>query len=117
MKRYASRKNRFKINGVLKAILIIFLSVVAIKLGTVGGDILFRLDKKIIRSVDIENYRSNLKTTLPIIDTIYNSGNISVSLTGYIKDVMQGIFHFDMNSPATILGAQSPYFYSYYIDG
>mgnify|MGYP000844161231 CR=1 FL=1 len=117
MKRYASRKNRFKINGVLKAILIIFLSVVAIKLGTVGGDILFRLDKKIIRSVDIENYRSNLKTTLPIIDTIYNSGNISVSLTGYIKDVMQEIFHFDMNSPATILGAQSPYFYSYYIDG
>lgn len=117
MKRYDSRKNRPRINGVLKALLIIILSVAAIKLGMLGGDILFRWDKKIIRKVDIENYRSNLKTTLPIIDTIYNSGNISFSLTGYMKDVVQGIFHFDMNSPATILGAQSPYYYSYYIDG
>ncbi|HPD01290.1 MAG TPA: stage II sporulation protein P, partial [Acetivibrio sp.] len=114
---YDSRKNRFRINGVPKVLLIIFLSVAAIKLGMLGGDILFRCDKKIIRNVDIENYRSNLKTTLPIIDTIYNSGNISVSLTGYMKDVVQGIFHFDMNSPATILGAQSPYYYSYYIGG
>jgi stage II sporulation protein P len=117
MKRYDSRKNRPRINGVLKALLIIILSVAAIKLGMLGGDILFRWDKRIIRKVDIENYRSNLKTTLPIIDTIYNSGNISFSLTGYMKDVVQGIFHFDMNSPATILGAQSPYYYSYYIDG
>ncbi|HOQ36166.1 MAG TPA: stage II sporulation protein P [Acetivibrio sp.] len=117
MKRYILKKSRIKIKGVFKVLLIIILSVMAIKLGTIGGDILFRWDKKIIRSIDVENYRSNLKATLPIIDTIYNSGNVSVSLTGYIKDVIQGIFHFDMDSPATILGAQSPYFFSYYIDG
>ena len=99
MKRYILKKSRIKIKGVFKVLLIIILSVMAIKLGTIGGDILFRWDKKIIRSIDVENYRSNLKATLPIIDTIYNSGNVSVSLTGYIKDVIQGIFHFDMTAP------------------
>lgn len=115
MKNYNVKKKGFKFSRILKIFLIVLLAAAAIKLGTVGGDMLYRSDKKIIRSIEVETYRSTLNLSLPIIDTIYNSGKISISFSGQIKGLIKDIFHFDLNSPVTILSAQSPYFYSYYV--
>jgi|LSQX01.1.fsa_nt_gb stage II sporulation protein P len=98
----------------LEVFAIIIATVLAIKIGTVGGDILYHSDKKIISKADVENFRKILNNSLPIIDTIYNSGNISMSLIGQVKDLIESIFHFDVTRPVTILSAESPLFLSYY---
>ncbi|MFZ5989796.1 MAG: stage II sporulation protein P, partial [Bacillota bacterium] len=115
MKKYKVKKGKLIALTALKIVLFIIAAVFAIKAGTIGGDILSKSDKKIIGSVDVEVYRFTLNNSLPIIDTIYNSGNISMSLSGQIRGLVKDFFHFDLSSPITVLNAQSPYFYSYYV--
>lgn len=105
-----------RIIAVLKILLFIFASLMAIKLGTIGGDMLYKSDMKIIKSIDVETFRRTLSHSLPIIDTIYNSGNVSLSLYGQAKDLIKELFHFELSRPVTILSAQSPVFYGYYHD-
>lgn len=90
------------------------LAVLAIKIGVAGGNLLYNSDKAIIASIDVDNYRSALSNSLPIIDTIYNSGTSSNSLSGHVKGLLNDLFHFDLNDPMTILNAQSSLFNNYY---
>ncbi len=113
-KRYKYKKARAIGFTVIKIIMIVVGAILAIKIGVAGGNLLYSSDKAIIASVDVENYRSALKNSLPIIDTIYNSGTSSRSLSGQIKGIVNDVFHFDLNSPITILNAQSPIFFNYY---
>ncbi len=116
MKGYDSGKHRFRYTIVAKVILAILLSAASIKLGILGGNIFSKWDKGIIEKIDTETYRSNLRFTLPIIGTIYNSGNVGISLSEHAKETLETIFHFDMNNTPTILCFQSPYFRSFYIN-
>lgn len=90
------------------------LAVLAIKIGVAGGNLLYNSDKAIIASIDVDNYRSALSNSLPIIDTIYNSGTSNNSLSGHVKGLLNDLFHFDLNDPMTILNAQSSLFNNYY---
>lgn len=94
--------------------LTIIFCLVAVSFGIIAGDALFSMDMDIVRNVDTENFKETLNLSLPIINTVYNSGNISASLLNEIKDVIGYIFNFQLNSPVTILNSQSPYFNSYY---
>lgn len=114
-KKNGIKRAKVKIRSVLKILLIILGAFLAVKIGTIGGDILYKSDRKIISSVDVETFRFTMNNSLPIIDTIYNSGNISMSFSSEIKGLIKDIFHFDLNSPITILTAQSPVFYDYYV--
>lgn len=114
MKGYGLRKRKLVFGKLLKIALIMLLSIGAIKIGTIAGDMLYRSDKKIIEKIDVETLRAALNVSMPIIDTIYNSGNISISISGQIKEIVNLVFYFDLSNPVTILGAQSPIFYSYY---
>lgn len=116
MKEYGLRKRRFNFGKLLKIALIVILSIGAIKIGTIAGDIIYRSDRKIIARIDVETLRFTLNASMPIIDTIYNSGNISFSFSGQVKEIINAIFYFDLSNPVTILSAQSPIFYSYYAD-
>lgn len=113
-KRYKYKKARTIGLLALRIILIVIGATLAIKIGIACGNFLYSSDKAIIASVDVENYRSAIKNSLPIIDTIYNSGTSSRSLSGQIKGLINDVFHFDLNSPVTILNAQSPVFFNYY---
>ncbi len=113
-KRYKYKKVRSIGLSALKITMIVIGAALAVKIGIAGGNLLSSSDKAIIASVDVENYRSALKNSLPIIDTIYNSGTSSSSLSGQIKGLVNDVFHFDLNSPITILNAQSPIFFNYY---
>ncbi|HHW49607.1 MAG TPA: stage II sporulation protein P [Clostridiaceae bacterium] len=92
----------------------IILSYGAIRLGIAAGNLAFNMDSKIVKDVDTENLKATLNKSLPIIDTVYNSGNINISLSGQIAGLIAEIFGFDINSPLTILNAQSSHFFSYY---
>lgn len=112
--KYKRRDKRRKILNILGIPLFFLLSFAAIRIGIIGGDFLFRMDAKIVRSIDAESFKTTLNKSFPIIDTVYNSGNISVSISGEVKSLIKTIFDFDLNTPLTILNAQSPLFYNYY---
>lgn len=101
--------------SIVKIILFILLSYLAIRIGIFGGTLLSSADSKIVRNVDVDNFKTTLSSSFPIIDTIYNSGNISVSFTGGIKSAIRKIFDFDLSNPITILNAESPHIHSYYM--
>ncbi|NLD49399.1 MAG: stage II sporulation protein P [Clostridiaceae bacterium] len=103
-----------KIVVALKILLFIFVALFAIKLGTIGGNMLYKSDMEIVKSLDVEMFRKTLNNSLPIIETIYNSGGISTSFYGQAKDLVKKVFHFELSRPVTILSAQSAVFYDYY---
>lgn len=116
-KRYKSKKVRVIFFTVLKTIMVMFLVTLAVKIGVAGGDFIYNSDKMIIASIDVDNYRTAIKKSLPIIDTIYNSGTSSNSVSGHVKGIFNDLFHFDLNSPITILNAQSSLLHNYYNNG
>lgn len=116
-KRLKYKKARRVFLTVLKITFVIVAACIAIKLGVAGGNLLYNSDKAIIASVDVDNYRSALEKSLPIIDTIYNSGTSSSSFSGQLKGIVKDTFHFDLESPITILNAQLPIFSNYYENG
>jgi len=113
-----NRKRRKAKDGKLPKILAIpiflILSYGAIRLGVAAGNLVFNMDSKIVKDVDTENFKTTLNRSLPIIETVYNSGNVDISLSGQIAHLITDIFNFDINSPITILNAQSSHFYNYY---
>ncbi len=114
-----NRKHNFKKSEnipvkLLKIAIIIILSYMAIRLGLAAGNVVYNLDSGIVKSIDVDTFKTTLKNSLPIIDTVYNSGNMSVSFSGEVKSLINVIFGFDLNKPLTILNAQSPVFYTYY---
>lgn len=90
-------KNR-KVINILAIPVFFILAFIAIRVGTIGGDFLFSMDAKIVRGIDAENFKTTLNKSFPIIDTVYNSGNISISLSGELKTIVKRIFNFDLNS-------------------
>ena len=110
-KRKSLKKTALKI---LMIPLLIILSFFAIKAGIAIGNLIYNMDAGFVESIDTENFKTTINASLPIINTIYNSGNISVSVSGEIKSIVKAIFNFDLNSPLTILNVQSPLFLSYY---
>ena len=93
------------------AAMLVFLAVMA---GIQAGDILYRLDVNLVEKIDSENFKNTINLSLPIIETVYNSGKSSVSFLGEVKELFNKIFEFDLDSPMTILNVQSPLFMSYY---
>ncbi len=114
-RRYRAIKDETVVMNILKLLFFILLSFGAIRLGIMGGDALSSVDsRQLIERVDAEHFKAILNASMPIINTTYNSGNISVSISGEIRAVIRNIFGFDLTMPVSILTAQSPSFMSYY---
>lgn len=93
------------------AVILIFFAVMT---GIQAGNFLYKLDVNLVEKIDSENFKNTINSSLPIIETTYNSGKKSVSISGEIKNLFTKIFEFDLDSPMTILNVQSPLFMSYY---
>lgn len=90
----------------------------AITLGMIMGNILYNHNftiSDLMINVNVDSLKEVLNKTFPIIETVYNSGKISVSLTSEINALIRDLFSFDINKPATILNAEIPILYSYYM--
>ena len=112
-KRRFKTKNKilFKMLLVPCIILVLYL---AIRVGIAGGNMIFSMDSDFVKTVDTENFKVTLTKSFPLMDTVYNSGNINVTFLGEISNMVKSIFGFDLNSPVTILNAQSSLFHNYY---
>lgn len=95
-------------------ILVLCLSVLAVMTGIQAGDVWYKLDVNLIENLDMDNLKNTLNLSMPIIESVYNSGRYSVSFSGEIKDLVIKLFGFDLESPESILNVQSPIFMSYY---
>lgn len=102
---------------IIKVFTFSIFAIGAIIAGIMGGDALYNSKLDIVKSIDVENYKITLNKSFPMIDTVYNSGNISVSFAGELQNIIKGICGFDLNSPITVLTSQSSVFYSYYNNG
>ncbi len=94
--------------------IVIVVSYMALRVGIGIGNYLYEKDEAIIGAVDAENFKRTINVSLPIIDMVYNSGDINLSITGELKKVVKAVFSFDIDYPETILNVESPMFYSYY---
>ncbi len=101
-------------NKISNIVLITLLCILAVMIGVQVGNLWYKLNVNLVEKVDSESFKNTINISIPIIETIYNSGKTSVSLSGEIKELFVRIFNFDLNSPATILNVQSPLFMSYY---
>lgn len=104
-------KSTGRVSNFLLALLLISIAGIA---GIQFGNFLYGIDTKIIRNIDTNNFKNAINSSLPIIETVYNSGKRSVSLSGEMKSLFSRIFAFDIDTPVTILNVQSPLFKSYY---
>jgi len=105
-----------KARQILSVILIVSLSISAIWLGTYVGDRLAEADSTIIKRVDTQNYKRILNTYFPLIDYVYNSGNIRVSFSGEMKKLVKNIFGFDIEKPESIINSNIVLLSDYYPD-
>lgn len=112
--RYSGRARKRKLKGFVKIPLFVLLAWLAIQIGKFGGNMVYNADPKMIQTVDTEYFKITLNYSLPLIDMVYNSGKVNTSFTREIKSIVQGIFGFDLDSPLTVLNAQSSFFLSYY---
>jgi stage II sporulation protein P len=111
------KKNRSRRSSILKILLVpvfIALSYISVMIGVYMGNIVYAKESHIISKADTQGFKDTLNFSFPIIDLVYNSGNISVSLSGEFKELVNEIFSFNIDYPVTILTAQSPIFYDYY---
>lgn len=94
---------------------ILILCAIAVAVGIQFGNLWYRLDINVIDNIDTQNFKSIVNMSFPIIETVYNSGKSRVSFSGEVKALLKAVFGFDLESPATILNAQSPIFMKYYM--
>jgi stage II sporulation protein P len=91
-----------------------FSAVMAVVMGIQFGNLLYKLDVHTIGTIDPNNFKNIISLSIPIIESVYNSGKYSVSFSGEVKELFTKVFGFDLDSPASIFNAQSPIFKSYY---
>ncbi|MCX7748556.1 MAG: stage II sporulation protein P [Clostridia bacterium] len=113
-KKYGLKSNKTLRVKIMRTIIFLVLSASALGIGSFVGNIIFDMDIKLIEKVDVNTFKTTLNNSIPLIDTVYNSGNISVSISGEIKNLIRKIFEFDINNPMTILNVESPFLNQYY---
>lgn len=113
-RRYVEKKKREKIQRIVSIPVFALFAIAAIYTGMAAGDLVFSIDGKIVQNIDTQNFKDTLSRTFPIIETIYNSGNVNISLTNEVLRLIKGIFDFDLATPVSIFNAQSSLFNSYY---
>lgn len=110
------RKYIKKARQIFSVLIIGLLSLSAIWLGTYAGDRLAESDSTIIKKVDTQNYKYLLNTYFPLIDYVYNSGNIRVSFSGEMRKLVNNIFGFDIEKPESIINSNIVLLSDYYPD-
>lgn len=118
------KKNKKKKKIIIAAIVLPFLFILsygAIRAGVFVGNFLFSVNSGYLRNIDTNNFKYALNLSYPLMNMVYNSGNIDVSIVGEIEKLVGDIFGFELGSPVTIMNAQSPslrryYYYTYLPD-
>lgn len=108
----------------IKLIIYALLLSAALYAGMFGGDFLFdsELDET-VKNLDTGNlldtgYLKNmLNSSVILIDTVYNSGNASTSVSGAINDTVSFLFGFNLDDPKSIITAQNSFLRGFNLAG
>ncbi|MDP4180664.1 MAG: stage II sporulation protein P [Bacillota bacterium] len=114
LRRLKKSKGKY-LRGIMKLAIFALLSLLVIKIGAFSGSVISDFDNSFVREIDVQNFKDALNSSLPIFDSVYNSGNISISLYGEVKGLISKIFGFDINSPESVLNSDSVLLSNYYI--
>lgn len=88
---------------------------IAIAIGVFSGNFLSNMNfNRLLQSVNISVYKSIIDDSLPIVNTVYNNGSLSTSLSDEVKNFINYIIGFDIDEPISILNAQYSLLNSYY---
>jgi len=113
-KKHRKKSKRKLIAKMLSVPLFLIFSYVAVRIGISAGNFIFSIDTGFIKSLDTENFKITLNKSIPLIETVYNSGKVNISIATEIENLVEYIFGFDLNTPMTILNSNSPIFTSFY---
>jgi stage II sporulation protein P len=97
---------------VIFAFFIVMLLFLSLKVGTFGGDLVYKMNNGFIENMDTQNFKELLSFELPLVDIVYNSGK--VNLTGEIQDLIRMIFGIETRMPSSILSAEAAFLKNYY---
>lgn len=97
-----------------KSVFMAFLAFFAVVAGIQAGNLWYKLDIHVIDNIDPNSFKNIISFSIPIVETVYNSGKSSVSFSGEVKELFTRVFGIDLDTPASIFNAQSPIFRSYY---
>lgn len=113
-RKYLKERQKIIILKIIATIILTVIFYCAIKIGAAGGNYFYRSDFKIVKKVDVENFKKILNSSLPLIDATYNSGSLSNPFITQVKKTMRIFSGFSLSSPITILNSQASYFYAFY---
>ena len=113
-----SRKKKYGSNSsvvkIISSILILIVLVIAcLQFGKLIGDIIYEYDSKLISQVNEDNFKSLFNISIPLIHTVYNSGNIDFSIISEVSNIIETLFGFNLNKPSTILQSSNGLFAMY----
>ncbi len=101
--------------GTLRAVLTLaILTAISIFIGKLGGNIISDLDEHPLKDIDTGFFKWVMERRLPIISTVYNSGNTSMSMMNEFKGVFRFLFRFEPGNPLTLINNASPLIDHYY---
>ena len=113
-KDFTSKKKDIVKNVISKGIKIIIIAVIISGIVFTSNKLLSKPSTNIIEKIDTGVFKGTLNLSWPLIDAVYNSGNVSVSFSNEIKSIINSIFSFDFGKPITILNTHTPLLYVYY---
>lgn len=99
---------------VIFAFFIVMLFFLSLKVGTFGGDLVYKMNNGFIENIDTQNFKELLSFELPLVDIVYNSGK--VNLTVEIQDLIRMVFGIETRMPSSILSAEAAFLKNYHID-
>ena len=97
---------------VIFAFFIVMLFFLSLKVGTFGGDLVYKMNNGFIENIDTQNFKELLSFELPLVDIVYNSGK--VNLTVEIQDLIRMVFGIETRMPSSILSAEAAFLKNYY---
>ena len=97
---------------VIFAFFIVILFFLSLKVGTFGGDLVYKMNNGFIENMDTQNFKELLSFELPLVDIVYNSGK--VNLTVEIQDLIRMVFGIETRMPSSILSAEAAFLKNYY---
>lgn len=109
-----SRTYKIALINFLRVFIFLVMSCIAIMAGVTGGNFISGDGAASIQKINVDVLKKTMDRSIPMIDTVYNNGNVRPSLLGTFENLISGLFGFDLNEPVTVLNTQSLLMYSYY---
>lgn len=111
------RKEKHWLPKPVTFLLFVFLSVAAVNAGVLLGNAASdEVPENYLSGISTDYFKKMLDASFSMINTVYNSGNTSTSISGVFKDFTEFIFGFNLDDPKSVFKANSVLFVAYNVN-